>query len=214
VLEEINGEAWETVRAAIELAERDRYKYRLRGPYLARMELLMREAKTEELRDDVVDYYANFSSKTICANDLRPFVVYLVKNGEDDDMFDKLKFVAEADGSVTAHIMLCWLFLWVSRLEITVEELLQRHRKENSKPTDKRIDCGDYLTIACHVLLPFHKGFARYADRQALVQAVMLLEYCLARHPHNYHCNLLLVILYMEIGYTERGFVVWCALDV
>jgi len=214
VLEEGKGEAWETIRAAIELAESDRYRKRLRGPYLAKMELLMREAKTEELRDEVVDFFAHFASKVVCAKDLRPFVVYLVNNGEDDDLFEKLKAVVKEDGSTTSDVMLCWLLLWVGRLDLSVEELVERYKTGSAKENNQGMVSDGYITFACHVLLPSKKGIDRYGDRKALVEAVMLLEYGLAQSRYNYHFKILLIVLYMELGYTERGFAVWDALEV
>lgn len=199
---------WETLSNCCSTAE----KHVTRGPFLARMEMLLREKRTEELRDEVVSFFGMFSSRPRCRFDLRRYVKFLVSLNAQDNLFDLLKVATqETNGGVTSHVNYCWLRLWCDCLDESVDDLVKFYNAELDK-NETCIDADDYLILAAHKLLPISEN--RYKNKRNILKAIILLEYGFGRSLHGTQFKLLLTVLYMELKYTERAYALWLSLDI
>lgn len=205
-------ETWALVDKVCEIG--DGSKYRLRGPFLAKLELLLRLRKFDQLRAGIVEYFGKFSKKLVCAADLRPYVDFLVREGEDKSLFKELEAIEGQEAA--ARISLSWLRLWFGQLDMSVAWLVEQYTAlvdADLDPTERQVG-DDFLLMAVHKLLPCVEGEWRYADPCAVLQSLMIIEHGLSKSPHNHHFKLLLIVLYTEIKYTERAFAIWSSLGV
>ncbi len=206
-------EAWALVDAMC--AREKSVRHAKRGPFLARMELFLRECVWDSLQEAVVEYFAMFSKKLVCAHDVRPYISYLVQEQREAGLFEQLTSSAE-NGDAISQVTLSWLLLWFNRLGESAEALFDRYFKlvDDKIDSNERQVGDDFLLLAVHKLLPLVPGQSRYRNAPVVFQAIAILETGLSRSPENYHFKLLLIVLYMEIKYTERAFAIWSSLGV
>ncbi len=202
-------ELWETLVTSCELAEK--HSTPMRAPFIAKMEILLREGRSEELRDDIVSFFGVFSTRPRCKLDLRKYVAYLKQLDVLDNLFDLLKVAVEEANSVTSHVNLCWLKLWCGCLDESVEQLAGRYNAEKER-SGTSSDGDDYLILVAHKLLQL--GEDRYKDKRKVLQAIVLLEHGFGRSVRARQLQLLMIMLYTRIGYTERAYAMWLSLDV
>lgn len=207
--------AWETVNEGCEIGKTKKRKYRLRGPFLARLELLLRLREYDRLRKQVVDYFRMFARKSVCAADLRPYVHYLQQADELGDLFDELETIMKENENSATRISLSWLQLWFDNLEVSVEYLISQYTTlvDGKLEQTERQQGDEYLLMAVHKLLPASNE-KRYEDSGGMLQSLIILEHGLSKSPHNYHFKLLLIVLYTQLKYTERAFSIWTSLGI
>lgn len=186
-----------------------------RGPYLARMELLYRDADWDALVDDVVRYFRLFGNKTVVSRDLRPWIALLQESNLHQLTLEKLQSVAsESSFLYTLHVF--WLQLWFGCLDESPRNLFQRYvdqKIDGLEPTDRQPG-DDFLILAAHKILPLVNGSSRYGNASAVLKAIFMLEGGLTASPFNHDIKLLLIRLYTAIGGMERVSELWDSLDV
>lgn len=188
-----------------------------RGPYLAQMELMYRLEELHRLPEAIVQYFARFGAKTVCAHDLRPYLQCLRETEWFASVFQDLSKIVEEEGD-GYHLTFSWLRVWCGLLEESAEALFTqyaRHVSEKTDPTERQVG-DDYLLLAAHRLLPdlCDGDVDRYKSIPATLQAIAVLEAGLANSRFNFHLKLLLIRLYNEIGAIGRVAELWESLEV
>lgn len=188
-----------------------------RGPFLAQMELFYRLEELHRLPEAIVQYFARFGAKTVCAHDLRPYLQSLRETEWFTTVFQDLSKIVEEEGE-GYHLTLSWLRMWYGLLEESTEALLVQYARqvsEKTEPTERQVG-DDYLLLAAHRLLPdfCDVDVDRYENIPATLQAIAILEAGLANSPFNFHIKLLLIRLYNEIGAIGRVAELWESLEV
>lgn len=190
-------------------------KYPSRGPFLAHMELLLREKKWDALREAVLEFFGMFAKKSVCPHDVRPYVAYMVKAEQEGDLFDRLLSIEKMDKGIP-RLNRSWLLLWFDRLDESVETLAGHYMSlldENANPTESQAG-DDFVLMAVHKLLPIIPGKSRYADPKNIFRAIAFLEYALSNSPSNYHIKLMLVVLNTALMTVDNAFAIWSELEV
>lgn len=188
-----------------------------RGPFLAKLELLLRREQMQALAEEAVEYFKLFAEKTVSAHDLRPYVLALVETEFFEYFFDAIGNVHRSEGDAY-RLSISWLRLWFDQLGEGPEQLFQYSQQlmvKNNEPTDRQPG-DDFLLLAAHKLLPVSQvpGKERYHNGSAVLQAILILEAGLAFSPCNFHFKLLLIRLYIEVGALSRIFELWQSLEV
>lgn len=188
-----------------------------RGQFIARLELQRRQQDWTAVRESVLGYFQRFGSKTVCAHDLRPYVLELCGQGGTEAgtlCADLDAYVVE--DKVTTHINATWMRLWLGCLEDTPRQLHERYVALLSPEIEstERQEGDDYILIAAHQILPGPENTERYSKSGAVLGAILLVEAGLRQSPHNFHFKLLLVHLYKVVGAAELAVKMWMSLEV
>ncbi|XP_049839174.1 N-alpha-acetyltransferase 25, NatB auxiliary subunit isoform X1 [Schistocerca gregaria] len=211
---------------------------RLRGPYLARLEMyrLMAERgdHPEALLGDIVDlmmaYFRNFSDKPCCVSDLKRFVSLLPEDRHQEFVSQVEQTVGLQGREMPAtvrqmqqHISSIQLVRTMGlhsqltdseRLEL-VTHLLRcyEHGKcFNAGSLQTEFGSNDsYALLAAHVL---YEAWTVTNDSSHLREALDLLECVLASSPSNFHVKLLLVKLYNMLGAGAAAQQIYDLLDI
>eukprot|EP00178_Gracilaria_changii_P021140 TRINITY_DN62987_c0_g1_i1.p1 TRINITY_DN62987_c0_g1~~TRINITY_DN62987_c0_g1_i1.p1 ORF type:complete len:958 (+),score=113.70 TRINITY_DN62987_c0_g1_i1:298-3171(+) len=188
-----------------------------RSPFLVQMELLYRTKEIEALTNAMSDYFARFGARTVCAHDLRPYMMLLSETEGVEKVMGRIISIGKEKG-FPYHLTASWLGLWFGHLSQSPAELSQRHQHhlfDNLESTDRQ-NGDDYILLAAHKLLPMteNDSRSRYSDVFPILQCIVVLEAGLTRSPHNFHFKLLLIRLYSEIGAMERVAEIWFSLDI
>ncbi|KAI0564956.1 N-acetyltransferase B complex (NatB) non catalytic subunit [Gracilaria domingensis] len=188
-----------------------------RSPFLAQLELLYRTEEIQALSIAVSDYFSRFGAKTVCAHDLRPYLMLLSKTPEFEKVMDRILVMGNKQG-FPFQLTASWLGLWFDRLSQSPAELMQYyqdHLSDNLESTDRQSG-DDYILLVAHKLLPTTGSCPhdRYSNVFAVLQSIVVIEVGLTRSPHNFHFKLLLIHLYSEIGAMERVTELWLSLEV
>lgn len=188
-----------------------------RGPFLARLELMLRMKQLDSLARGVMEYFNRFGGKIVAANDLRPYVCALSGSEFFEGVLDGISEVAKTRED-SHHLAASWLRVWFNRLDDCPENLFNRYKNlimEKSDPTDRQPG-DDYLILAALKLLPDSKLPVkdRYGDSAAVLKSVLIVEAGLLWSPFNFHLKLLLIRLYIQIGALGRVAELWTSMEV
>lgn len=201
-----------------------------RGQFLARIELDYRAQDEHALRASIVSYFERFGSKSVCAQDLRPYAHAYAYNFGTQRVEDKAVALCSMfheaapveSGSLRSlpaspqfDLSEQWLRLWLGVKQEPYHDFLQRYRSHvvrELESTDRQPG-DDYIILAAHQLLPA-VSTKRYADFCSVVKAITLLEAGLVRSPSNFHFKLLLIQLYSVAGIPDRIHELWASLEV
>ncbi|KAJ3298905.1 N-alpha-acetyltransferase 25, NatB auxiliary subunit [Borealophlyctis nickersoniae] len=207
-------------------------KYGKRGPYLAELQLEMRQAIIEEEKSPVamrlllIKYMNRFGSTLSCFDDLRQFLDSIAdtessaliaecapeKSGEKEGT---LNFVRQ---TVNAKKMERFYSreLQPEQKLATIAQLIKLYNDViplGAHLDERELQPGDdYLLLAAHELVDLF-----VSDRgtpQYLYEAIVILEYGLQRSKYNYQMKLLLIRLYFEAGVFKRPITLAASLDV
>ncbi|XP_067015410.2 N-alpha-acetyltransferase 25, NatB auxiliary subunit [Anabrus simplex] len=244
----VEGDAlWEVVDSSPEMCrnflellvhETERQSLRLRGPYLARLELYKilteRGEEPKELYRDVVEllmaYVKNFSEKPCCVSDLRRFLPLLPSERRDEFIEKVRTLVGLKEGEFPATVKqmqqhVCSLQLARTiglHLEMSIDERIalvqtlllyyQHGMQFNTENLQTEFAYNDpYALLMAHLL---YDVWRETKSSTYLRQAVTILELALARSPSNFHIKLLLVRFYSLLGVGAAAHQVYELLDI
>lgn len=194
-------------------------KHPKRGPFIAKMELLLRDGNSTGLLEAVVEHFRLFGSKMVCAHDVRPYLLSLADSKDVSAIAAALDADPGRSEDARFHVVLSWVRLWLGQLSESPEKLFRRYAaelKDGLESTDRQTG-DDYLLLAAHQLLPeVNQGgeMRRYESGRAVLQAIAVLEAGLSRSPHNFHVKVLLIHLYTLVGGMDRVFSLWTSLEI
>ncbi|CAN8073862.1 unnamed protein product [Agarophyton chilense] len=188
-----------------------------RSPFLAQIEVFYRTQEYEALGTSLSDYFNRFGAKTVCAHDLRPYLMLIPKKSTLEEVLDKIMALGNEKG-FPYHLTASWIGLWFNRLRQSPAELVKCYEDtlSNSLESTDRQSGDDYLVLVAHKFLPLVEGSPnnRYSNAFAVLQSIILLEAGLTRSPQNFHFKLLLIRLYCAIGAMERVAELWHSLEI
>lgn len=219
-----SDEGWEAVEKLVEvLCSKARDASRpARGPFLADMEVRLRQKDWAGLRAALFPYFARFGGKPVCSHDMRPYALALAaaEPASGARLIAELEEESGKDIAGARHLHLAWLRLWLDCLDESIDGLRARYEAmlvENLESTERQPG-DDYILLAVHKLLPSvvsdSTGNNRYANYDRVLEAICLVGTALARSPFNFHFKLLAIRLYNAIGAAELAFKVWRTLEI
>eukprot|EP00053_Salpingoeca_punica_P015064 m.137789 g.137789 ORF g.137789 m.137789 type:complete len:946 (+) comp16611_c0_seq1:55-2892(+) len=205
----------------------------LRGPYLARLEVVKRLAKSDpsgslekEAVPHLLDYFGRFGTKGCCFYDMKPYMALVPPSQRLQLVKEMREVVANsgADAKKTLQQYVCVEQLRrslgvhddpSSNLPEIADEIIVRYRE--SLPLGKDLKHSEiqyadpYAILAAHVLVDL---FVRTGVRSHLFKAIVLLERASESSAHNMQLRILLVKLYSAIGAVGPALDAWQKLDV
>ncbi|XP_063231904.1 LOW QUALITY PROTEIN: N-alpha-acetyltransferase 25, NatB auxiliary subunit [Bacillus rossius redtenbacheri] len=216
-------------------AANERLERRLRGPYLAQLELFKRLRERgqdpESLLGSVVDllmsYFAQFGCKPCCVSDLRPFLP-LLSAAQSHGFLELVRAQAgdaepQSVRELQTHVSSVQLQRCVGHhAEMSVPDkralaarLAARYRSGldlgTAAQSTEFLCCDPYALLTAQLLSDL---WGDTGDSSYLVQAAALLEQALALSPANYYAKLQLLRLYLLLGGGEAAVGVYDSLDV
>ncbi|KAL0267023.1 UNVERIFIED_CONTAM: hypothetical protein PYX00_009405 [Menopon gallinae] len=206
-------------------------KKKIRGPYLAQLELykllkvksLDPEMVVGNITDLLVSYFDRFGDKAICVSDLKPYLALMNINEASVFMKRITEIVGLSDGESPKQ--LSSLQKHICRLQISrvlgfhsllpVDERLRLcdlilhhyHASNDLVSPDKlptQFSCNDpYIILLSHIL------YSVYQDtncKKHIIRAIYHLENALSSSPSNFHFKILLVKFYLLLGAGQQAF--------
>ncbi|GLH12835.1 Phagocyte signaling-impaired protein [Gryllus bimaculatus] len=208
---------------------------RLRGPYLAQLELFRllsdRGMDAEPLlgkpADLLIRYVELFAEKPCCVSDLRRFLPLLPESERSSfiqkvtaaTVWDPVGGVADLQrhvcGLQLTRMLGAHLEMTETQRQVLATELLLYYKKSMHLSTENlqtEFACNDpYALLAAHVLVDSYLATGHSAP---LVRAAQTLEMALERSPSNFHVKLLLLRVYSVLGAGAAADAVYEMLDV
>ncbi|KAJ9576201.1 hypothetical protein L9F63_006934, partial [Diploptera punctata] len=206
------------------LSENEALSRKLRGPYLAYLELYRRlherGDKPEQVLGDIMEllmrYIDNFGDKPCCVSDLKIFLPLIPSNRTKDFIHRVNESIGLKEGELPTSVKQmqqhissvqlsrcvgCHMDLSVSDKLALASSLLQFYDHGHTFNRDTlhtEFACNDpYALLAAHIL---YDVWVETGTSQHIYDAILVLEYALTISPSNFHVKLLLLRFYSILG--------------
>lgn len=212
---------------------------RLRGPHLARIELIGRFLKEgERIRnlldrielgdavDLMINYILRFYAKPCCYNDIVQYLWLLDHNGKEElieglnEFIDSVIHQREQAGEDSDAN--CWAIILNERLRRTTGNIDKMHREDRRRhvqlivrgimePNRQQLAGTALAQLAAAILWNEWKV---YDDWQSFYEMILLLEWASNEYPTDPFCKLVLCRAYAHIGCMYRLVALTRSLDI
>ncbi|KAG5676038.1 hypothetical protein PVAND_005893 [Polypedilum vanderplanki] len=212
---------------------------KVRGPYLARLEMFkrMRDNKLDpeslmgEYEVLLLDYFRIFGNKKCCVNDLKLFLEYLDTDRRSQFASKLLQdtginstSLPQNKDQLQKHICSLQISrLCGSQLSLSVEHLqalysaLTLHYEHSFSAFDKDLLSTDIATSDQYAILAAHVMYdlaIKLNSSERLVETLQFLNYLLRNSPSNFHAKLLCLQIFHILGCPLGAHKIYDALDV